>query len=169
MSSKQHVFTPKEAFVARELERHGGYLTDLFEADIKRRNLISNPATEKDEKTKLINHIRSNPFTVDASNQKLKMDFPDYGRFIEIRYHRKKRAYKILGEEARRDVWKIRGLNGKRGKFAKWYAHNVYGALNTLIGRISWGYVEEIAAELKEALERDPHGVPWLGGQGIKI
>ncbi len=151
MSTNGRVFTPKEAFVARELERHGRYLTELFAKDIKRRRL-------KDSET-LLDFIEANPFSVDAHSQRLSMEFPDYGRFIEIRYNKKKRAYKVLGTEARREIWGMRGIGKKRGKFARWYAHNLYGSINTLIGRVSWGYTEEVAGELKGALEDGSLGV----------
>lgn len=143
MSEK--VFSTKEAFVARELTRHGEYMTELFVNDIKRRKIINSE--------ELLNSLESVAYSVNNRNAELSFSFPDYGRFIEINWHKRKRsAYKTLTEQARREVWGL-GATRKRRKRTTWYAHNFYGSLNTLIGRISWGYTEEVAEEIKMALE----------------
>lgn len=149
--------TEEHAFVARELDRHGRYLSGLFVDSINKRRLI------KDKN--LLSEFKAVAYKVDVSNKKLTFNFSDYGRFIEINYN--KRAIRSVSAQVRADIWGIKTSVRKKRKNTNWYARNLYGSLNTLIGHISWGYTEEIAEEMRKALEKNPFAVPFITHKGI--
>ena len=93
-------------------------------------------------------------FSVDTGTPALVASFEDYGRFIEIAFH-KKGAPRLSSDEAKRMAWRL-GANPKtkKKKNTTWYAHNLYGSLNRLIGRVGWGYSEEIMQLMKDELAK---------------
>ena len=141
------ILSAEDEFVRRELTRHGEYLSKLFRDSIKKQRLIKSK--------RLVEDFEGISWRVNAAEKTLVFDFPGYGRAIEINYHKlgKLRRLRSITQEAKRAAWGIDSRpKQKPRKNTRWYAHNLYGSLNTLIGRISWGYTEEVAAEIKAAL-----------------
>lgn len=137
----------KEAFVARELDDFGHFLSGLFLADIQKKRLKDSGEFEK--------NFKGIAYKVDAARKTLTFQFENYGRFLEIRYHKKATLIKSIRQQARRDVWGIKtATKSRKRKDTRWYSANLYGSINRLIGHISWGYTEEIAAQLKADLEK---------------
>lgn len=102
---------------------------------------------------KLVNSGRlRNSFSFDVNTDKdksvLKFKFKDYGRFVDIQgYSRDKTVV-----NTNRDLWGIRENNGKKRR-KRWYASNMYGGLNRLIGRVMYGLSDQEITRLKKILE----------------
>lgn len=139
--------TEKEAFIYRELDDHGDYLSRLFLASIKNKKIRDKGLLEQE--------IRNVAYRVDESRNALVFNFATYGRFIEINWHKRAILRRRVNAEMKRDFWGQKKALKKPDR--RWYAHNAYGSLNRLIGRISWGYTEEIAAQLREELTGSSH------------
>jgi len=130
-------------FIKEQLWLHSEELTELFERDIQRKNLI------RDENL-------LNTFT-DGSNYRvfersgrvyLTLAFPIYSRFIEINYHKK------IKQETNNIAEKKFGTKKKK-KDTQWYSRNMYGSQNLLIGRLMWGLSDIERERLKNILERE--------------
>jgi hypothetical protein len=138
-------------FIKEQLYVHSEELTDLFVADIERKNLFKSGD--------LLSVFESgSPYKVwnSSGSVVLSMKFPDYGRFIEINFHKKLRT------ENNKDNAKKWGAkekekakaNSKR-KNTDWYTRNVYGSQNLLIGRLMWGLGDIEIQRLKNILEKE--------------
>lgn len=81
-------------------------------------------------------------------NPGLRVSFVDYGRFVDIQgYSRDKTVV-----NTNRDLWGIRENNSKKRR-KRWYASNMYGGLNRLIGRVMYGLSDQEITRLKKILE----------------
>jgi len=128
-------------FIEIELDDHVQYLTDLMEEDIIRKGLIKHGH--------LLNAIRGDIATITKRGNSvvLSLKFPDYGRFIEIQKHKKRiRTESTKGNSAK---WSKK----QKKKDTGWYSRNAYGSLNRLIGRLMYGFSEEIKKNIKESLD----------------
>ena len=136
--------TEKELFILKELQAHGKFVQNEFN-----RSLWGKKVRKTGELQQGI------AFAVDTSKPALTASFENYGRFIEIAFHKKGNG-RLSSEEARRLAWRSGpGARApKKKKNTTWYAHNLYGSLNRLIGHLGWGYSEEVMALMKEELER---------------
>lgn len=130
-------------FIKEELDLHGEYLVDLFEEDIVRKGLI--------KFGDLLSIFRNeNAYSVSeraGGTVVLSIKFPNYGRFIEIQKHKKK--IRTEDSKLKRSKWNKK----RKRKDTSWYTHNVYGAQNKLMGRLMYGFSEEIKKKLKQRLE----------------
>lgn len=125
-------------FIAETLDQHGEYLVDLLVAAVEKKTLISDK-----EKEHLIEQI-SYRTTNYGINPALILSFPDYGRFIEIRYHQKRQNSSILDDASvNSSIWGIRNRKKtKKKKDTRWYAANAYGSLNRLIGILMYEFTD---------------------------
>lgn len=137
------------AFIDEQLAHHGVYLRDLLMTAIKKRYLIKS--------RQLVGGIAWS--RKHKSNPELEFWFPDYGRFIEINYHKKVRSSNTKQwtenlENANRSILGIREnkKSKKRKKDTRWYAGTAYGAMNELIGRIMYGYSDIELERLKQMI-----------------
>lgn len=138
--------TEKDAFIFRELDDHGHFLSKLFLESIAQKRIRDLGGLERE--------IRAIAYRVDENRRALVFNFASYGRFIEINWHKKAIIRRRVNSEMKRDFWAKKKTT--KAPDRRWYAHNTYGSLNRLIGRISWGYTEEIARQLKEELSQSP-------------
>lgn len=138
-------------FIAETLDQHGEYLTDLLIEAIEEKSLIS-----EEDKEHLIDSISYR--TKDGINPKLVFEFPDYGRFIEINYHKKRQSQNTSSfdkESINKALW---GRSNKKKvkrkkKDTRWYSKNVYGSLNRLIGILMYEFTDQERVRLTRILE----------------
>lgn len=126
-------------FQEEALTEHGKYVMDLFHETISRKKLIKDDVlytTMKYEiEKKGVNFI-------------LNFFFENYGRYIEIRKHKKRNFFvdsnKLLwGKEHKK----------KKPKDTDWYSKNAYGSLNRLISIIMYELIDSEFDRLKAILE----------------
>lgn len=139
-------------FIAEVLDQHGEYLTDILVDAIESKKLIS-----QEDKEHLIDSI-SYDTTKFGINPALVMNFPTYGRFIEIYYHKRSKNTSILDQEsANRALWdrpNTKQLKKRKKKDTRWYSKNVYGSLNRLIGILMYEFTDSERARLTRILEQ---------------
>ncbi len=140
-------------FIAETLDQHGEYLTDLLIEAIEDKSLIS-----AEEKQHLIDSI-SYKTKKQGINPALIMDFPDYGRLMEINYFKQKRAKNTNAfdqDSLNQALWGRQNSKKakRRKKDTRWYAKNVYGSLNRLIGIMMYELTDHERARLTNILEK---------------
>lgn len=136
-------------FILEILDQHGEYLSDLLVESISRKTLIDQGVLVDDI------HFRVAKY---GQNPVLQFSFLDYGRFIEIRYHSKSRnttLWRDSHREARKAILgrQVVSRNFRRKKDTRWYAKNVYGSVNRLIGKLMYEFTEEEKQRLHQILE----------------
>ena len=76
----------EKTFINQELEKHAKYLSELYEQSIVKQKLIKSQLL----KNLFITTAPNNLFESSGIHH-LQVKFPDYGRFIEIAYHKRKK------------------------------------------------------------------------------
>lgn len=136
-------------FIAGSLATHGTYLKDLLQEAINAKKLIKDGS--------LLSGIN---FGVQKYGQDpaLTFSFASYGRFIEIRYHKKSlnsMLWKQSHAEAKAAIWGRRQpkVRSRKKKDTRWYAKTVYGSINELIGHIMYDMSSQELSRLKNIIE----------------
>jgi hypothetical protein len=139
-------------FIAETLDQHGEYLTDLLIEGIEKKALISD-----EDKEHLIDSISYDTKKY-GINPVLIFKFPDYGRFMEINYHKKRQSKNsdLFDEQSINNaLWgRSNKKKAKRKKDTRWYSKNVYGSLNRLIGILMYEFTDEERIRLTNLLEK---------------
>lgn len=128
----------KLLFIEEELSQHGEWLCDILSEAIAKRKLV--------ESGDLQGSVNYSSFKR-AGNPGLKVYFVKYGRFIDINGYRKDRHH----VDTNRAVWGVKENRIKR-KNTQWYARNMYGGINRLIGRVMYGLSDVEIERLKGIL-----------------
>lgn len=135
-------------FVKASLKRYGFEVRSLMAQSIDDKNII--------KEGELLHQIAGTSFTVKRAGEKggvLQFFFPDYGRFIEINYFRRKtKSISDLRNEATNEIWNLRKNRKKSKKDSRWYTQNVYGPLNDLISELMFGLTEAVRLDLRKNL-----------------
>lgn len=136
-------------FIQETLDLHGEAVADLLMDAIEAKQLI--------KEGNLLECIEYR-VTYEGHNPKLSIKFPDYGRFIEINYHKKSTNSTMWNDlAAERNNAVLGGRNkkklGKKKKDTRFYAKTAYGTLNELIGKIMYGYSDIELARVKEMIK----------------
>lgn len=128
-------------FQEEVLSQHGEFLADLLQDTLEEKNIIY----EGD-----LHDVLDYDTFKRGQQRGLSLSFFDYGRFIEIRKH--KRASK-MDVNTNRDIWGIKENSmRKKPKDTDWYSKNVYGSLNRLIGVLMNEFSDHEIARLKRIL-----------------
>lgn len=134
----------EQLFIKEILDQHGEFLTDLFIQSIEAKKL--------EDTGSLLGAISYRVLKM-GNSFVLRFSFPDYGRFIEIRYHKSKNSLKLLRKNTNRQLWNIRGKNtSSKKKDTRWYTRNVYGSQNTLISRLGTEFTKDEIMRLKNII-----------------
>lgn len=140
----------EQLFIREVLDQHGEYLLDLLGQGIEDKELIVSGD--------LLDRI-SYQVKKEGNDYHLLLSFYSHGRFIEIRYHKRKSANsKLLQQGLNNMLWgkresiESRAGRRKKKKNTDWYTRNVYGAQNRLIGRLMYDLTDDVIARLKEEL-----------------
>lgn len=125
-------------FQEEVLNDHGQYLLNLFYDTIKQKKI------RKDDV--LYNSLQ---YDVErkGKNYILNIIFETYGRYIEIRSHKKNK----ITVDTNKLLWGSRHKN--KPKNVDWYSKNAYGSLNRLISRIMYELTDSEFERLKSILE----------------
>jgi len=138
-------------FINNELKRFGMELTDILIKRIEEKNIIS--TDNKDA------HLRDRvTYKVSEDGEKggkIQYYFPDYGRFIEINYRKQKSRAKLSSRSTNESLWGIKQASKSRvRKDTRWWNITVYGHINTLIGRLLYGFTEATRIDLRNELNK---------------
>jgi len=136
------------AFIADQLDQHGEYVRDLMMDAIEARNLI---------KTGDLSEGITWRVSMQGINPHLEISFPDYGRFQDIANYKKTsntEKWTRLAEDANRAIMgqRTRKKTTRRRKDTRFYASTVYGAMNTLIGKIMYEFTDYELERMKKVI-----------------
>jgi len=127
----------KLLFIQEELSKFGEELCDALSDAIYKQKLIDSGS--------LLDSLNYSSF-MEGKNPGQRVSFFSYGRCVDMSGYKKNKT-KV---NTNREVWGIRENSKKKNR---WYARNMYGGLNRLIGRVMYGLSEEEIARLKGILE----------------
>ncbi len=130
----------EKLFVMEVLDTHGEYIMDLLSGSIEDLNLRIT-----DELLNSLNYKVEQR----GSDYVLSVIFLSYGRAIEIALFKSKR----LRRETKAGKNEAKRLRRAQHKDTRFYAKNVYGSINRLLGRMSSEYGDAEIARLKGILE----------------
>ena len=134
-------------FIRETLKRFGYRLQTIFTGDIKTKRLI--------ESGVLKGGIKYDVRPSGRVGAELVFYFPDYGRFIEIHFHKSSdngfKAFQSKNKASMKPLKKFKS-NGSRKKDTRWYAKNAYGYLNSLIGELMYGFSDEVQTSIREQI-----------------
>lgn len=137
----------KEAFTREVLNNHGDYVMDILKDSISDLSLI--------DQGNLLGSISFKVKRIGADFA-IEFSFTGYGRAIEIAFHRRKKTNtrdvikQLYGVKSREDVKAEQSIRSR--KDTRWYSRNVYGTINTLIGRYMYGFTEQEIERLKSII-----------------
>lgn len=126
-------------FVQEVLDTHGEYVVDLLADSITEKGLRITDEL-----------IDSLDYKVERRNDDmvLVISFLSYGRAVEIQYFKSKR----IRREAKAGGKELSAMRRAKKKDTRFYAKNVYGSINRLLGRMSSEYSDAEIERLKGIL-----------------
>ena len=133
----------EDFFVRRQLYLHGDYVLDLLRDSIKEKNLR---VTDD-----LLDSLKYQVHKKNESEYVLEISFLSYGRAVEIQYFKSKQKRREQAESGQR----AKDMRRAKKKDTRFYAKNVYGSLNRLIGKLGSEYTEQEKQRIKNFLERE--------------
>ena len=136
-------------FIKEVLDQHGEYLSDLLTDQIESKKLIHTGALLGEIKYKVTSY---------GINPVLQVIFPDYGRFIEIRYHKKSNntsSWTASRSDVKQALWgrATKKMRGKKKKDTRWYAKTIYGSMNRLISILMNEFTDEEKTRLMNIMQ----------------
>jgi hypothetical protein len=134
-------------FVIETLRRFGLRLQFIFMGDISAKSLVKTG--------NLKGGIKAEVNKSGEVGGELRFSFPDYGRFIEINYHKgSDNGFRAFGSKNRGTLKSKNKFKSKTAhkKDTRWYAKNAYGYLNSLIGELMFGFTDEVREEIRDVL-----------------
>jgi hypothetical protein len=138
-------------FINGELNRFGLELSEIFIQIIEEKSLIGT----KNEDSHLKDHISYKVTNEGEKGGKIQYYFPDHGRLIEINYRKQKSRAKLSSRSTNESLWGIKQKNKSRvRKDTRWYNITVFSHINTLIGRLLYGFTESVRINLRNELNK---------------
>lgn len=133
---------PQEFFFKEALEKHGKYLVQILSEDIRFNDII--------DSQKLHNSLKYSVEKV-AGNFQLNISFIGYGRALEIAQNKSK-SLNIESADDTKKKFKVENKN------YQWYSKNVYGSLNSLYSKLSYGFTEIEVERIKKIIASSADG-----------
>ena len=127
-------------FQEEVLDQHGEFLIDLLTESLREKDI-----RVTDELMESLNYR----IFREGENRGLRINFFTYGRFIEIRKHKKRNRFDVNTNQL---LWGVKE-NRKKTKDTDWYSRNAYGSLNRLISVLMNELSNEEITRLKGILE----------------
>lgn len=131
-------------WMADVLDQHGEFVADILQEAIE------------DKELKVTEHLKDSiSFKAHRlmGTPGLSISFDSVGRFIEIRYHKSKN--RSLLSEISANHAKVKSIKrNQKKKDTRWYAKNVYGSLNRLIGILMYEFTDQERNRIKGILEK---------------
>lgn len=132
----------KVLFIREVLDQHAEYLIDQFIETLEANKIYRTGELAEGIKYKV---------KTSSDSTALHISFPDYGRFIEIRYNRLKKKKNAFNVDTNKELFGIKS-NTFKIKKVNWYSRNTYGSLNRLISMLSNEFSEQEIERLKNIL-----------------
>lgn len=129
----------EDLFVREVLDTHGEYIVDLLQESIESKKLRLT-----DELLESLDY----KVTKRGGDYVLQISFLSYGRAVEIQFFKSKRVRRENSEKN-----KSADFRRAKKKDTRFYAKNVYGSINRLLGRMSSEYSDQEIARLKGILQ----------------
>ena len=129
----------EDLFVREILDTHGEYIVDLLQEAIEEKKLRLTDELLESLDYKVVKR---------EGDYVLQISFLSYGRAVEIQYFKSKRVRRENSENN-----KSTDFRRAKKKDTRFYAKNVYGSINRLLGRMSSEYSDQEIARLKGILE----------------
>ena len=129
----------EDLFVREILDTHGEYIVDLLQDSIEEKKLRITDELLESLDYKVVKR---------GGDYVLQISFLSYGRAVEIQYFKSKRI-----RRENRENNKSTDFRRAKKKDTRFYAKNVYGSINRLLGRMSSEYGDQEIARLKGILE----------------
>lgn len=129
----------EDLFVREVLDTHGEYIVDLLQESIEEKKLRITDELLESLDYKVVKR---------GGDYVLQISFLSYGRAIEIQFFKSKRNRRDISEKQ-----KSADFRRAKKKDTRFYAKNVYGSINRLLGRMSSEYGDQEIARLKGILE----------------
>ena len=129
----------EDLFVREILDTHGEYIVDLLQDSIEEKKLRITDELLESLDYKVVKR---------EGDYVLQISFLSYGRAVEIQYFKSKRV-----RRENRENNKSTDFRRAKKKDTRFYAKNVYGSINRLLGRMSSEYSDQEIARLKGILE----------------
>ena len=129
----------EDLFVREILDTHGEYIVDLLQDSIEEKKLRITDELLESLDYKVVKR---------EGDYVLQISFLSYGRAVEIQYFKSKRI-----RRENRENNKSTDFRRAKKKDTRFYARNVYGSINRLLGRMSSEYSDQEIARLKGILE----------------
>jgi len=145
-------------FIETTMQQYGARLKSALVKAISDKGLVAKEGTNHLKDNISYDVKRTGPF-----GYQLQLYFPDYGRFIEIRYHvgPPKTSDAIFNGSKSgmsKTRWsttaKKRPIGRKGYKDTRWYSKTAYGSLNSLIGQLMYGLTDAVQETLNEQLNQ---------------
>lgn len=151
-------------FIEQTLQSWGARLQSALVKEISNKDLVSKTGSKH-----LRDSISYDVTRTGINGYHLQLYFPDYGRFIEIKYHTgttrnsklafKKTNHKLFTSKINRELFtsKINHIAesaGRKRKDTRWYSKTTYGSVNSLIGQLLYGLTDMVQETLKEQLNQ---------------
>jgi hypothetical protein len=128
-------------FQEEVLSKHGEFLADLLQDTLEEKGIIY----EGD-----LHDVVDYETFKRGAKRGFRLSFFDYGRFIEIRKHKRKSKMDV---NTNRDIWGIKeNTMQRKSKDTDWYSKNVYGSLNRLIGVLMNEFSDQEIKRLKKII-----------------
>ena len=129
----------EDLFVREILDTHGEYIVDLLQDSIEEKKLRITDELLESLDYKVVKR---------EGDYVLQISFQSYGRAVEIQYFKSKRVRRENREKQKSTDFRL-----AKKKDTRFYAKNVYGSINRLLGRMSSEYSDQEIARLKGILE----------------
>ena len=129
----------EDLFVREILDTHGEYIVDLLQESIEEKKLRITDELLESLDYKVVKR---------GGDYVLQISFLSYGRAIEIQFFKRKRNRRDISEKQ-----KSADFRRAQKKDTRFYAKNVYGSINRLLGRMSSEYGDQEIARLKGILQ----------------
>lgn len=125
------------------LDQHGEFLMDLFQDTIAEKNI----RVSDDLSLSLDYRIFR-----EGNDRGLRVKFLTYGRFIEIRKHKKRNS---MDTKTNALLWNAKDNTMQRRKMkdVDWYSRNAYGSLNRLISIVMYELTDQEINRLKGIIQ----------------
>jgi len=136
-----------DQYIQDVLYQFGDYQMDKLQENIERLKLIDEGV--------LLDGISFKVYESGANF--LVFEFPLYGRFIEIQYHKKRiQSQKDKQNPLVKEKWKREKERLKyRAKNTQWYTKQLYGSFNWLIGKLMYGLSDQVRNKIINSLQNN--------------
>lgn len=132
----------QQAWIQEQLDIYGEELIDILVDAIEQKELVASGQL-----------VSSFSMSTDRSAQRLVVSFLSYGRVHDLKSRNSSMTFETVDTNAL--LWGVKKRKPRKSNRNKtWYSKNFYSSLNTIIGRLMYGFSQEARQEIKAMLEK---------------